>query len=304
MRPRLLICLGAQKSATTWVHSQLAKHPAVHMPPLKEVNYWNTVRAPFTMQYRYDARARLRQVKGPYGLRLGFRGLLSAEARHEAEIAASYAALLNGNGLDHDSYLRFLGLDRTRANVIADFTPWYALLSSETFAEIDRMPVDVSYLFLMRDPIDRLVSGVNHWARHYARAPDLRARVAERIWHDALSSDDNMHVRFSRYDLTIKRLEAVIPRERIMYLFYEQITKPASRDALAEFLDIQPDGPWEHTDRVNAQRQTKFLPGDDERERAYACLAPTYATIHGRFRDSVPEAWLPLPSSAQARSTP
>jgi hypothetical protein len=178
------------------------------------------------------------------------------------------------------------------------------LLSSETFAEIDQMPVDVSYLFLMRDPIDRLVSGVNHWARHYAKAPDRRARVAERFWHDALSADCDMHVRFSRYDLTIKSLEAVVPRDRIKYLFYEEITQPAARDALAEFLGIEPHGPWEHTERINAQSKTRFVPDDDERERAHACLAATYATIHGRFRDSVPGAWLPPPGSAQARSTP
>jgi len=43
--PRLpdFLGIGAQKSGTTWLHTQLATHPALHLPDEKEVHYfdWN-----------------------------------------------------------------------------------------------------------------------------------------------------------------------------------------------------------------------------------------------------------------------
>lgn len=35
------LCIGAQKSATTWLHHQLAKHPGICMPDIKEVHYFD-----------------------------------------------------------------------------------------------------------------------------------------------------------------------------------------------------------------------------------------------------------------------
>lgn len=33
--------IGAQKSGTTWLHTNLAKHPFIHFPPQKEVHFWD-----------------------------------------------------------------------------------------------------------------------------------------------------------------------------------------------------------------------------------------------------------------------
>lgn len=35
------ICIGAQKSATTWLHHQLSKHPRICMPAEKEIHYFD-----------------------------------------------------------------------------------------------------------------------------------------------------------------------------------------------------------------------------------------------------------------------
>jgi hypothetical protein len=33
--------IGAQKSGTTWLHDNLARHPQVWLPPVKEIHYFD-----------------------------------------------------------------------------------------------------------------------------------------------------------------------------------------------------------------------------------------------------------------------
>jgi hypothetical protein len=43
MIENLLLCVGAQKSGTTWLHAQLKDHPEIGFSNVKEVHYFNTV---------------------------------------------------------------------------------------------------------------------------------------------------------------------------------------------------------------------------------------------------------------------
>ena len=36
------LCIGAQKSGTTWLHRVLMGHPDIYLPPQKEVHYFNS----------------------------------------------------------------------------------------------------------------------------------------------------------------------------------------------------------------------------------------------------------------------
>ncbi len=46
-RPRTLVFgIGAQKSGKTWLSAYLRDHPDVHLPPRKELHFWNGVRPP------------------------------------------------------------------------------------------------------------------------------------------------------------------------------------------------------------------------------------------------------------------
>lgn len=37
------ICIGMQKAGTTWLAANLSKHPAVWVPPIKEIHYFDEV---------------------------------------------------------------------------------------------------------------------------------------------------------------------------------------------------------------------------------------------------------------------
>lgn len=35
------LCIGGQRSGTTWLHANLNKHPEIWLPPVKEILYFN-----------------------------------------------------------------------------------------------------------------------------------------------------------------------------------------------------------------------------------------------------------------------
>ncbi|MEO0720491.1 MAG: hypothetical protein AAFZ06_16685, partial [Pseudomonadota bacterium] len=45
-------CIGAQKAGTSWLQAMFDRHPDIHVPFVKEVHYWDTVRAPFAGRHR------------------------------------------------------------------------------------------------------------------------------------------------------------------------------------------------------------------------------------------------------------
>src|SRR6185437_8128976 len=47
------ICIGAQKSCTSWLHWNLLFHPDTSMPPEKEIDYFNYDFFPFSLWKRY-----------------------------------------------------------------------------------------------------------------------------------------------------------------------------------------------------------------------------------------------------------
>ena len=46
MTNTLLLCIGAQKAGTTWLADYLRDHPEVHLPPVKEVHFFDARFAP------------------------------------------------------------------------------------------------------------------------------------------------------------------------------------------------------------------------------------------------------------------
>ena len=42
-RPPDFLTIGAEKAGTTWLHQQLAGHPSIRTPPMKELNYFNAI---------------------------------------------------------------------------------------------------------------------------------------------------------------------------------------------------------------------------------------------------------------------
>jgi hypothetical protein len=301
-RPRTLFFgVGAQKAATSWLDHYLRDHPEVCLPVRKEQHYWDTHRLPA------GGGKRLEKV-GRELARIERRGLWKRLTRTPRRRALDEAwrrndAMLRDRAPGHRAYADALFQVWRNEAVVGEITPAYALLGPETYAEMAALGSDVRFLFVMRDPVGRLLSGVRMNQRKDAgREGEPPGRLAERF-EAALCDPQHPSMLRSRYDLTLTRLDAAVPRERICCFFYESLFRQEEMDRLTDFLGIA-RRPARVSKRVNAGRPSAERLDPALEARALAVLEPVYDFIRARFGARVPETWRqpPRATAALARS--
>ena len=138
MEPPHFLCIGAHKSGTTWLYENLKRHPAVWLPPVKELHY-------------FDGMPGLPKV---------------AQRLNEAikEVVAT-GRVPDPAKLDH---MRKVVLDQPKdfawyrslfepagERLTGDITPAYATLSGSVVGRIRELLPDCRVIFIMRNPIER-----------------------------------------------------------------------------------------------------------------------------------------------------
>lgn len=284
-RPRTLFFgVGAQKAATSWLDAYLRGHPEICLPVRKEQHYWSTLAGVGGLDRAARARKKIAKIEArPFWQRL----TRSARRRRVDHAWRLSERMLVDRKGDHAAYADVLFQAWKGEPVVGEVTPAYALLDSATFAEMAGLNADARFVFIMRDPAARLVSGVNMNARkdRPKGGGDFSARLAA-----ALADPQDAGVLRSRYDLTIARLERAVPREQVCYLFFETLFRQEEIDRLADFLGVA-RRPAEFGDKVNAARSGESKASAEEIARAVAALAPAYEYVRARFGDAVPPSW-------------
>lgn len=59
---KMFMCIGAQKSGTTWLHRQLRNHPQIWLPPVKELHYFDTIQFNNFENYRVKRLKRYNKI--------------------------------------------------------------------------------------------------------------------------------------------------------------------------------------------------------------------------------------------------
>jgi hypothetical protein len=106
----------------------------------------------------------------------------------------------------------------------------------------------------------------------------------------ALEDERNMDLAYSRYDETIRRLDAAGVGDRVLYLFYEDMTSDAGLDRINRFLGVS-TMPVDKDARVLETAKWSVAPTPAVFERAETVLRPTYDFIRARFGSEVPARW-------------
>lgn len=256
----VVIGLGSQKSGTTWLAKVLADHTDIHVRT-KEVHYWDTVRPPYVRWDRVSRiiAARGNRAKSPFG----------------------------ANPLDHSRYLPSLEYARSTQAIVAEITPSYALCSPATFAQMQAVHDDVRFIFLMRDPVDRLWSGLRHKMRVTLRKGNSGAFM-EQMFLDACADPFDPDFRRSRYDQTLRALDQA--GGKVCTMFYETLFTDDSLATLADFIGVDAL-PAELGKRVHVGAGADLRLSDATRAAGRAALAETYDFITDRFGDRVPAKW-------------
>jgi hypothetical protein len=239
----LLYGIGAQRAGTTWLFEQLAAHSEVHLPrPFgrpKELQYWNSIRWPFEQKYRVMLTGQ-RTVLGSNGLSARLRARVDGTFRARREAWRAYLALLTGNPYDHAAYAAYLAAGRGSRRIVGDITPNYALLRPDTFVEMAGLHRDTRFVYVMRDPVDRLWSGLRYRYASQLRSGAMSADGLLRAMAECLANPDHPDRRFSDYAATMAALEQAVDASRIRYLLFERMLDPGGVDELGAWLGLGP----------------------------------------------------------------
>jgi hypothetical protein len=285
----LFFCIGAQKAATSWLDSYLRGHPEVSLPVQKELHYWTTVRQPGASQWWPRVTFEIEKMEK----RSLSERLLRGPGRRRYDRSWRLAdAMYRDTSPGHRAYADTLFQAWRGQPVVGEITPDYAYLEPEVFAEMAALHPDVRFVFIMRDPVDRLVSALRMSMRRAVRtdAPRIPEMAFDERLEKAATDPEERNILLSRYERTIERLESAVAPERIGYFFYETILSQPEVDRLADFLGIA-RRPGEFAARVHAASGDEGALGADMDARLRAALGPTYAFVRARFGDRVPAAW-------------
>jgi len=286
------LCIGAQKAGTVWLGSYLFTHPQVWASPVRALHHFDRLYAPEWAPRFADTADRLlaQLARAEADLEavddVGERQRRAAAVQRKREAVSAVAALatIEDPAEANRSYARYFA-DRVPPGCAAcgEVTPSYALVPREGYEAILQTFPDARFVFVLRDPVDRFWSGMQH---EPSRGP-RRAEVADA--QAQFRQEGN--ARRSRYDLTLGTLDEVVPPEQLLTIFYEDVADDSGTDVLGEltdFLGIEP----KHADRSTfAQREPPVQPTPAQVDEALELLAPTYVAAAARF-DRLPARWL------------
>lgn len=274
----LLICVGAMKCATSWVHYYLGALPGIVVSPLKELHFFSS-KFPGNALSDMDMLA-IRRL----GYHLGQTGDPIANLRNRATFQASVDRVQML--YDDDAYFgHFARLCDAETRTICDITPAYSVLGPSGFDYIKAFcrsqDVALKLVFIMRDPIDRMWSQLRHMTQTSAE----KDYVGQ--WSDAFTAP-RICAR-ADYRGTVEDLDSTFPAADILYLFYEDLFSEASLRKLSTHASAD-YAPANAVVRRNETTLKADMP-EDARAAAHRLLEPQYEFCRKRFGNAVPESW-------------
>ncbi len=204
------VCIGAQKSGTTWLARVLSSHPDMFMSPVKELHYFDHIGG--LTQHLSERKLRSRNRKFLQRL------LTQWHRFRELKMQRSwYKTYLNGP-ID-DAWYAALFRDREGKRFAGEATPEYAIIGEAGFQHLARLAPNARLLFIMRNPVTRAWSQALHHCRT-TRRDAMRIRTPEliRIMEDAPNFEA-----LCDYAATLETVARVFPAEQIMTMFYEDM---------------------------------------------------------------------------------
>ncbi|HBZ43273.1 MAG TPA: hypothetical protein DEO85_04285 [Maritimibacter sp.] len=265
---QFILGIGAQKSGTTWLYDYLVTNGDLRRGRIrpKELHVWDHREIE---EFR-PRRRRVTQITN-----------LSRYHLWRMERAPDY-------------YFDYFAKVLSRGGTAVDITPSYAGLSQDTFERIaegfEARGIKVKCVFLLRDPVDRCVSGFAH-NKVRARAGEVRmgvddAQAVTEAFRSYVTSQSCAYR--TRYEETIAKATAAFGSERFKAVLFEEIFKGDGLRGLTAFLDL-PYRPEQLGKMANVARRTFDIP-----EAARAFCAMEYEATYRATLEMLPaskELW-------------
>ncbi|GGA64505.1 hypothetical protein GCM10011369_02330 [Neiella marina] len=211
------MCIGAQKSGTTWLYHQLAKHKQVHMPTLKEIHYFDELhrQVPSTLTDRWF---------GKHWMNKRWRKINLYMLIKLAKLDFSNAKWFWHYLYSERNWAWYDKLFANASNSMSgDITPDYAVLNEQLVADIHQRYPELKIIYLMRDPVERKWSQIKmvlgeQKGRDFKTVPAEQYRKAAEDWQDE----------HGNYAETIELWQRYYGKEQMFIGFYDELKQDPS----------------------------------------------------------------------------
>lgn len=238
MKPIFILCIGAQKSGTTWLHKQISKSKKVNFGIAKEYHTFDALFNKHCKRFRVDQK----NIKTK-----------ADNVRYLMQNRVGY----------YENYFKKITL-RKNVKITGDFTPSYALLNKKQYSlikkKLESVGFEVKVIFLMRDPVERVWSSFR-MIQKYQELRKEKKITNNQLIKKFIKEYKNEEIALrSNYHLTIKEIEKVFKQDNILFLFYEQLFNENTFIQIEKFIGIK----------------ISFDPNDKINESSVICLPEMY----------------------------
>ena len=279
----VLFGVGAAKAGTDWLHSQFMAHPECHFRIMKELHYFDAIdQGRFKARLKHHVDLQKQLLDGVIGA-----GKTPTNVQaHWLTDRAEWLDVLEKGHEDISAYLDYIRRGAGSAIVVGDMTPAYGLLSVERLSQMAKMTADVRFLYILREPIDRLWSHIRMIAAR--RDPNGRATKSrcDRILRRLIDDGEPQIAVRSDYAAALEKLAAAVPSRRLLIEVFEDMISGEAFARICDFLGITRMPP----DRVPVHKGQPVEMTAEQRGAAVAWLAPQYDAVAKALGD-VPAAW-------------
>jgi hypothetical protein len=228
----LLFCVGAAKAGTSWLHRVLSDHPGFALRSIKELHFFDALDKGEVDRQVAAVEAR----RGAYLAQLAGAG----PARHatrarQVQDCEEWIAVLRSR--DEAAYLRYLGAG-AEGRMVADMTPAYALLSEARLTSMAGIAGDVRFLYLIRDPVERLWSHVRMIAAQRAAKDGQAEGRAEHVLARVFSGKEREIAARGDYAAAIGKLVRAVDPTRLLVAVTEEMLTPGGLARIMGFLGL------------------------------------------------------------------
>ncbi len=274
------IGIGAEKSATTWLHSILISHPQIWLPPQKEIHFFDR-----KSQYSYPINTRKIRPFFQVFNREKINRLKRNLSKKIAHISnRDWKSLIWWSKWyygyfkdDNNWYINLFSLV-TSEKICGEITPSYSCLSSHEVAQIKEINPELKIIFLIRNPMERAWSHLRYFA--YKNFMKVKLNSEEEII--STLKQDYVKIR-SDYERTINTYLEHFNSQQILIGFYDAIIHdlPGFLSDITDFLEIDK---FEQS-LINNQKKVNVSPAKEIPLKVKEYLIETYTPMIDRLGD-------------------
>jgi len=280
----LLFCVGATKAGTSWLHRYLSDHPECHLRSVKELHYFDALDAGKLDQ---QVRQTQRSIDALVSKLDDANEVRTANILRQINDRNQWLGVLEHGSQNDAAYLAYLRDGQVGEHVIAELTPAYSLLDHSRLAAMAALTPLTKFIYLLRDPIDRLWSHVRMMSSRRSDDGQVLRDRTDRIFARTLAGKEAAIEDRSDYRAALRKLTAAIAPENLLIEFYENMFTGDAIARICRFLNIEYI-PANTNQRIHAGQPLAIL--DEQRLKAREWLAEQYDYVRDTL-GATPAGW-------------